>query len=40
MLTKMVESLKRNSRTIVFTEGSDNRILDAAHKLTQEGILR
>lgn len=40
MLTKMIESLKKNSRTIVFTEGSDNRILDAAYKLTQEGILK
>ena len=39
MLTKMVESLKKNSRTIVFTEGSDNRILDAAAKLTGEGIM-
>lgn len=39
MLTKMIETLKKNPRTIVFTEGSDNRILDAATKLTQEGIL-
>lgn len=40
MLTKMIESLKKNSRTIVFTEGSDNRILDAATKLTAEGIMK
>ena len=40
MLTKMIESLKKNSRTIVFTEGSDKRILDAADKLTKEGILK
>ena len=40
MLTKMIKSLKKHSRTIVFTEGSDNRILDAASKLTQEGIMK
>ena len=34
MLTKMIETLKKNPRTIVFTEGTDNRILDAADKLT------
>ena len=39
MLTKMIETLKKNPRTIVFTEGSDSRILDAATKLTKEGIL-
>ena len=39
MLTKMIETLKKNPRTIVFTEGTDNRILDAADKLTAEGIL-
>ena len=39
MLTKMIESLKKNPRTIVFTEGTDARILDAATKLTAEGIL-
>ena len=35
----MIETLKKNPRTIVFTEGTDNRILDAADKLTAEGIL-
>ena len=39
MLTKMIETLKKNPRTIVFTEGTDSRILDAASKLTNEGIL-
>ena len=39
MLTKMIENLKKHPRTIVFTEGTDNRILDAASKLTGEGIL-
>lgn len=40
MLTKMIETLKKNSRTIVFTEGTDHRILDASEKLTKEGILK
>ena len=40
MLTGMIKSLKKHSRTIVFTEGSDNRILDAASKLTQQGIMK
>ena len=39
MLTKMIETLKKNPRTIVFTEGTDARILTAAEKLTKEGIL-
>ena len=39
MLTKMIENLKKNPRTIVYTEGTDSRILDAASKLTAEGIL-
>ena len=39
MLTKMIKSLKKNPRTIVFPEGSDYRILDAAQRLTQEKIL-
>ncbi|MEE1228508.1 MAG: phosphate acetyltransferase [Lachnospiraceae bacterium] len=39
MLTKMIETLKKNPRTIVYTEGTDKRILDAATKVTQEGIL-
>ena len=39
MLTKMIETLKKNPRTIVYTEGTDKRILESAHRLTQEGIL-
>ena len=39
MLTKMIKSLKKNPRTIVFPEGSDYRILDAAQRLTKEKIL-
>ena len=39
MFKKLVEQLKANARTIVFTEGTDARILEAADKLTTEGIL-
>ena len=39
MFTNMIETLKKNPRTIVFTEGADNRILDAAARLTKEGIM-
>lgn len=38
MLTKMIETLKKNPRTIVYTEGTDKRILESAHRLTQEGF--
>ena len=40
MFKKLAEQLKANARTIVFTEGTDARILEAADKLTTEGILR
>ena len=39
MFKKLSEQLKANPRTIVFTEGTDARILEAADKLTAEGIL-
>ena len=39
MFKKLSEQLKANPRTIVFTEGTDARILEAADKLTTEGIL-
>jgi len=39
MFKKLTEQLKADTRTIVFTEGTDARILDAAAKLTTEGIL-
>lgn len=39
MFTKLEEQLKANSRTIVYTEGTDARILEAADKLTNAGIL-
>ena len=40
MFTKLKEQLKANPRTIVFTEGTDARILDAADKLAAEDILK
>lgn len=39
MFNKLVEILKANSRKIVFTEGHDPRIQQAAQKLQQEGFL-
>ena len=39
MFTKLTEQLKANPKTIVFTEGTDPRIQDAAAKLTAEGIM-
>lgn len=39
MFAKLEEQLKVTSKTIVFTEGTDARILDAADKLTNQGIL-
>ena len=39
MFTKLTEQLKASPKTIVFTEGTDPRIQDAAAKLTAEGIL-
>ena len=35
MLTKMIETLKKNPRTIVFTEGTDNRIKVARTKYNE-----
>ena len=40
MFKKLAEQLKANPRTIVFTEGTDARILEAADKLTAEGSSR
>ena len=39
MFEKLIEMLKANHRTIVFTEGEDARILDAAEKLLKGGFL-
>ncbi len=40
MFNKLTEQLKANTRTIVFTEGTDRRILDAASKLAADNILK
>ena len=39
MFQKLSQQLKANPRTIVFTEGTDARILEAADKLTAEGVI-
>ena len=39
MFDELKEKLKKDPKTIVFTEGPDPRILDAASKLASEGIL-
>lgn len=39
MFDAMIETLKANSRKIVFTEGSDARILEAAARLKEGGFL-
>lgn len=39
MFTKLADQLKADSKTIVFTEGTDARILEAASKLTEASIL-
>ena len=38
MFAPLVAQLKANPKTIVFTEGNDPRILEAASKLLAEGI--
>ena len=40
MFAPMVEQLKANPKTIVFTEGPDPRILEAAAKLLSEKVLK
>ncbi len=40
MFAPLVEQLKANPKTIVFTEGSDPRILEAASKLLAGQILK
>lgn len=39
MFTKMKNDLKEKNRTIVYTEGTDARILESADKLTREGVM-
>jgi len=40
MFNKMIEVLKANDRSIVFTEGHDPRILEAAARLKADGFLK
>ncbi|MBQ7859330.1 MAG: phosphate acetyltransferase [Faecalibacterium sp.] len=40
MFAPMIEQLKANPKTIVFTEGPDPRILEAAAKLLEEKVLK
>lgn len=40
MFDKLIEKLKKNPRTLVFTEGSDKRILEAASRLQSEGFIK
>ena len=39
MFNKLKEQLKKEPHTIVFTEGTDARILEAADRLVAEDIL-
>ncbi|MCR4955151.1 MAG: phosphate acetyltransferase [Lachnospiraceae bacterium] len=39
MFDKLVEKLKNEPKTIVFTEGTDPRILEASSRLLKEGVL-
>ena len=39
MFTKLANDLKGSSRTLVYTEGTDPRILESAAKITAEGIM-
>ena len=39
MLKPLIESLKTKSRTIVFPEGTDKRILYSAEKLTADDLV-
>ena len=40
MFTKLTQQLKENPKKIVFTEGHDARILEAASRLLKEGLLK
>ena len=39
MFDKLIANLKASKKTIVFTEGSDNRILSATDRLLKEGLM-
>ena len=40
MFNKLIQKLKQNPRTIVFTEGSDPRILEASSRLLSSNFLK
>ena len=40
MFQKLIETLRKDPKRIVFTEGSDPRILEAASRLLTEGLLK
>ncbi len=40
MFKKLIQKLKENPRTIVFTEGTDARILEASSRLLAGYILK
>ena len=40
MFAQLISTLKKSPKTIVFTEGNDPRILEAASKLLAEGVLK
>ena len=39
MFTKLIDALKATRRTIVFTEGPDARILEAADRLIKDDLM-
>ena len=39
MFTKLLDALKATRRTIVFTEGTDARILEAADRLIKDDLM-
>ena len=39
MFTKLISALKATRRTIVFTEGPDARILEAADRLIKDDLM-
>ena len=39
MFTKLIDILKKDRRTIVFTEGPDKRIQEAAARLMKEDLM-
>ena len=39
MFTKLIDALKATRRTIVFTEGPDARILEAAARLKKDDLM-